>query len=36
MFFYQVQQQMFVENSVWGVLAILGSGGEFVYEKEDE
>ena len=33
MYFYQVQQQLFVVNRLWGVLAILGSNGEFFNEE---
>ena len=33
MYFYQVQQQLFVVNRLWGVLAILGSYGEFFHEE---
>ena len=33
MYFYQVQQQLFVVNRLWGVLAILGSNGEFFHEE---
>ena len=33
MYFYQVQQQLFVVNRLWGVLAILGSNGEFFNEQ---
>ena len=35
MYFYQVQQRLFVVNRLWGVLAsaILGSNGEFFHEE---
>ena len=33
MYYYQVQQQLFVVNRTWGVLAILGSNGEFFNEE---
>ena len=33
MYFYQVQEQLFVVNRLWGVLAILGSNGEFFMRK---
>ena len=35
MYFYQVQQRLFVVNRLWGVLvsAILGSNGEFLHEE---
>ena len=33
MYFYQVQQQLCVVNGLWGVLAILGSNGEFFREE---
>ena len=35
MYFYQVQQRLFVVNRLWGVLAsaILGSNGEFFLEE---
>ena len=32
-YFYQVQEQLFVVNRLWGVLAILGSNGEFFNEE---
>ena len=32
-YFYQVQQQLFVVSRLWGVLAILGSNGEFFHEE---
>ena len=33
MYFYQVQQQLSFVNRLWGVLAILGSNGEFFHEE---
>jgi len=31
MYFYQVQQQLFVVDRLWGVVAILGRNGEFFH-----
>ena len=33
MYFYQVQQRLFVVKRLWGVLAILGSNGECFHEE---
>ena len=33
MYFYHVQQQLSFVNILWGVLAILGSNGEFFHEE---
>ena len=35
MYLYQVQQQLFVMNRVWLVLALLGSYGEFFNEEKE-